>query len=104
MVGKAKVHSNSLMSQTILREEMVQPSRQQGCHSEPTENYNSQTNRCQETLDAQIGTHNVESFIINSAYQKMTMSYTDLQLEESTYEDPWQKVITTKVKSTDICL
>ena len=35
-------------------------------------NYASQTNRRRETLDSQIGTRNAESFIINSAYQRMT--------------------------------
>ena len=52
----------------------------QGWHSGPTENnhiasvknYASQTNRRRETLDAQIGSRNAESFIINTAFEKMT--------------------------------
>ena len=41
-------------------------------HIASVKNYASQTNRRRETLDSQIGTRNAESFIIDSAYQRMT--------------------------------
>ena len=55
----------------------------QGWHSGPTKknhiesfkSHASQTNRRCKTLDAQIGAQNAESFIINSAFQKMTVVY-----------------------------
>ena len=57
----------------------------QGWHSGPTKNNYvalfkddaSQTNCHHKTLDAQIGSCNAESFIINSAFQKMTMAYSE---------------------------
>jgi hypothetical protein len=53
-----------------------------GWHSGPTKNnhiasfknYASQTNCRPKTLDAQIGSWNAESFIINSAFQKVTVA------------------------------
>ena len=65
-------------------------------HSGPTENnhimsvknYASQTNRRRGTLDFQIGTRNAESYIINSAYQKMSMAYSTLPTDSNpTVED-----------------
>jgi hypothetical protein len=38
-------------------------------------NFSSQTNRHHETLDAQIGSQKAESFIINTALQKITVAY-----------------------------
>ena len=72
---KAKVHE-----QLHVPDDIERNGAPQGWHSGPTENnhiasvktYASQTNRRRETLDAQIGTRNAESFIINSAYQRMT--------------------------------
>jgi hypothetical protein len=75
---KAKVHE-----QLHVPDDIERNGSPRGWHSGPTENnhiasvknYASQTNRRRETLDAQIGTRNAESFIIDNAYQKMTMSY-----------------------------
>jgi hypothetical protein len=72
---KAKVHE-----QLHVPDDIERNGAPQGWHSGPTENnhiasvknYASQTNRRRETLDAQIGNRNAESFIIDSAYQRMT--------------------------------
>ncbi len=72
---KAKVHE-----QLHVPDDIERNGSPKGWHSGPTENnhiasvknYASQTNRRRETLDGQIATRNAESFIINSAYQRMT--------------------------------
>jgi hypothetical protein len=87
---KAKVHE-----QLHVPDDIERNGSPQGWHSGPTENnhitsvknYASQTNRRRETLDAQIGTHNAESFIINHAYQKMTMSYETVPNENMEEDD-----------------
>jgi hypothetical protein len=75
---KAKIHE-----QLHVPDDIERNGAPQGWHSGPTENnhissfknYASQTNRRRENLDAQIGARNAESFMINSAYQKMTTAY-----------------------------
>ena len=72
---KAKVHE-----QLHVPDDIERNGAPQGWHSGPTENnhiasvknYASQMDRHRETLDHQIGARNAESFIINSAYQRMT--------------------------------
>jgi hypothetical protein len=75
---KAKVHE-----QLHVPDDIERNGAPAGWHSGPTENnhiatvknFASQTNRRRETLDAQIGSRNAESFIINTAFQKMTLAY-----------------------------
>jgi hypothetical protein len=80
---KAKIHE-----QLHVPDDIERNGAPQGTHSGPTENnhiasvknYASQTNRRRETLDAQIGSRNAESFIINTAFQKMTIGLSDQAL------------------------
>ena len=75
---KAKIHE-----QLHVPDDIERNGAPQGWHSGPTENnhissfknYASQTNRRRENLDAQIGARNAESFMINTAFQKMTAAY-----------------------------
>jgi hypothetical protein len=75
---KAKVHE-----QLHVPDDIERNGAPAGWHSGPTENnhiatvknFASQTNQRRETLDAQIGSRNAESFIINTAFQKMTLAY-----------------------------
>lgn len=77
---KAKIHE-----QLHVPDDIERNGAPQGWHSGPTENnhiasvknYASQTNRRRETLDAQIGARNAESFIINTAFEKMTSGTID---------------------------
>ena len=77
---KAKIHE-----QLHVPDDIERNGSPQGWHSGPTENnhissfknYASQTNRRRETLDAQIGSRNAESFMINHAFQNMNRAYMD---------------------------
>jgi hypothetical protein len=93
---KAKFHENLHIPEDIERNGAPQ-----GWNGGPTENnhiatvknFAQQTNWRRETLDGQIGTRNAETFIINTAYQKMTMCYADSQLEGDN-DHPWVEGIT----------
>jgi hypothetical protein len=69
-------------------------------HIQSVKNYARQTNRRRETLDAQIGARNGESFIINAALQKMSLAYADSDTDdEASFWDGYSGVAETSSKA-----
>jgi hypothetical protein len=99
---KAKVHE-----QLRIPDDIEHNGAPAGWHSGPMENnhiatvknFSSQTNYHRETLDAQIGSRNAESLIINMACQTMTLAYTDSAADDALMDDYSGRIAQTASKA-----